>query len=169
MASNTQGAANGFGTYGASGAITFVVYDAAGTPLGSGFVMPTVEDFNLTHNFDQTNTRLGNGDINSHTVSGEYLEAQFTLAFTGTSASNQAAGERGFPLGSTITISGAPIRAMGSWSDALNVAGSGSLPDIARWHPMPGMSIRRSSTGPSTGTLTCRRYPGIQGGAAIVS
>lgn len=172
MAANTQGAANGFGTYGGSSGsmtpITFTVYDAAGTTLGSGFVMPTVEDFSLTHNFDVSNTRKGNGDYDSHTVSGGYVEAQFTLAFTGSSAANQAAGERGFPEGSTVVISGAPVRACGPWSDCLNVT-SGGLPDTARWHPMPGMSFRRSSTGPSTGTITMRRYPGIVGGAAIVT
>jgi hypothetical protein len=33
---------------------------------------------------------------------------------------------------------------------------------------MPGMSIRRTSSGTSTGSVTLRRYPGIVGGAAIV-
>jgi len=173
MPAQTQGGAVGFGTYGGSSGsmtpITFTVYDASNTSLGSGFVMPVVDGFTVTQNGDAVNTKNGRGDIDSHTVSGEYLEASFDLVFTGSSAANQALAERGFPPGSTISISGAPVRAMGSFSDAINVASSGSLPDTARWHPMPGMSIRRTSSGTSTGSVTLRRYPLIAGGAAIVT
>lgn len=174
MSAQTQGAAPGFGTYGGSSGsmtpVTFTVYDAAGTTLGSGgFIMPTVDGFTLTHNYETTTTRKGNGDFDSHTSHGEYLELSCDLVFKATSLSNLALVERGFPMGSTITIAGAPIRPMGSFTDAINVASSGSLPDTARWHPMPGMSIRRTSSGTSTGSVTLRRYPGIVGGAAIVT
>jgi len=172
MPAATQGAAPGFGTYGGSSGsmtpITFTVYDAAGTTLGSGFVMPTVDGFTLTHNYETATTRKGNGDFDSHTSHGEYLELSVDLVFTASSLSALANVERGFPLGSTIAISGAPVRAMGSFADAINVAG-GSAPETSRWHPMPGMSIRRTSSGTSTGSVTLRRYPGIVGGAAIVT
>jgi hypothetical protein len=171
MASQTQGAANGFGTYGGSAGartpVTFTAYNAANTSLGAGYVMPTVDGFTLTHNFETTNTRLGNGDYDSHTVHGEYLELACDLVFVGSSEANQALAERGFPPGSTIVISGAPVRSMGSFTDAINVAGV-SAPETSRWHPMPGMSIRRTSSGTSTGSVTLRRYPGIVGGSAIV-
>lgn len=171
MSAQTQGAAVGFGTFGGSAGsrtpITFTVYDAAGTTLGSGFVMPSVTGFNLTQNGEVTNTKTGNGDYDSHTVHGEYLEASFDLLFVGSSEANQAKAERGWPPGSTVVISGAPVRAMGSFTDAINVAG-GSAPETSRWHPMPGMSIRRTNSGESTGSVTMRRYPGIVGGAAIV-
>lgn len=171
MASQTQGAANGFGTYGGSAGsrtpISFTVYNASNTSLGAGFVMPTVDGFTLTHNYETTNTRLGNGDYDSHTVHGEYLEMSCDLVFVGSSEANLALAERGFPPGSTISISGAPVRSMGSFTDAINVAG-GSAPETSRWHPMPGMSIRRTSSGTSTGSVTLRRYPNIVGGAAIV-
>jgi hypothetical protein len=174
MSAQTQGAAVGFGTYGGSSGsmtpVTFKVYNASNTEiLSAGFVMPTVDGFTVTQNGDQVNTKNGRGDIDSHTVSGEYLEASFDLVFTGSSAANQALAERGFPPGSTIVIEGAPVRTMGSFTDAINVATSGSLPETARWHPMPGMSIRRTSTGTSTGSVTLRRYPLIAGGAAIVT
>lgn len=172
MPAATQGAAPGFGTYGGSSGsmtpITFTVYDAAGTTLGSGFVMPTVDGFTLTHNYETATTRKGNGDYDSHTAHGEYLELSVDLVFTASSLSALANVERGFPLGSTIVISGAPVRPMGSFTDAINVAG-GSAPETSRWHPMPGMSIRRTSSGTSTGSVTLRRYPGIVGGAAIVT
>lgn len=171
MASQTQGAANGFGTYGGSAGartpVSFTVYNASNTSLGAGFVMPTVDGFTLTHNYETANTRLGNGDYDSHTVHGEYLEMSCDLVFVGSSEANLALAERGFPPGSTISISGAPVRSMGSFTDAINVAG-GSAPETSRWHPMPGMTIRRTSTGTSTGSVTLRRYPGIVGGAAIV-
>jgi len=172
MASQTQGAANGFGTYGGTAGsrtpVSFTVYNAAGTQiLSAGFIMPTVDGFTLTHNYETANTRLGNGDYDSHTVHGEYLELSCDLVFVGSTEPNQALAERGFPPGSTITISGAPVRSMGSFTDAINVAG-GSAPETSRWHPMPGMSIRRTSSGTSTGSVTLRRYPGIVGGAAIV-
>lgn len=171
MASQTQGAANGFGTYGGSAGsrtpVSFTVYNASNTSLGAGFVMPTVDGFTLTHNYETANTRLGNGDYDSHTVHGEYLEMSCDLVFVGSSELNLALAERGFPPGSTISISGAPVRSMGSFTDAINVAG-GSAPETSRWHPMPGMTIRRTSTGTSTGSVTLRRYPNIVGGAAIV-
>lgn len=171
MASQTQGAANGFGTYGGTAGsrtpVSFTVYNASNTSLGVGFVMPTVDGFTLTHNYETANTRLGNGDYDSHTVHGEYLEMSCDLVFVGSSEANLALAERGFPPGSTISISGAPVRSMGSFTDAINVAG-GSAPETSRWHPMPGMSIRRTSSGTSTGSVTLRRYPGIVGGAAIV-
>ena len=171
MASQTQGAANGFGTYGGSAGsrtpVSFTVFNASNTSLGAGFVMPTVDGFTLTQNYETANPRLGNGDYDSHTVHGEYLEMSCDLVFVGSSEANLALAERGFPPGSTISISGAPIRSMGSFTDAINVAG-GSAPETSRWHPMPGMSIRRTSSGTSTGSVTLRRYPGIVGGAAIV-
>jgi len=171
MASQTQGAANGFGTYGGVAGtrtpVSFTVYNASNTSLGAGFVMPTVDGFTLTHNYETSNTRLGNGDYDSHTVHGEYLELSCDLVFSASTEANQILAERGFPPGSTIVISGAPVRSMGSFTDAINVAG-GSAPETSRWHPMPGMTIRRTSTGTSTGSITLRRYPGIVGGAAIV-
>lgn len=130
--------------------------------------MPTVDGFTLTHNYETATTRKGNGDYDSHTAHGEYLELSVDLVFTASSLSNLALVERGFPLGSTISIAGAPVRPMGSFTDAINVAG-GSTPETSRWHPMPGMSIRRTSSGTSTGSVTLRRYPGIVGGAAIVT
>jgi hypothetical protein len=171
MASQTQGAANGFGTYGGTAGsrtpVSFTVHNASNTSLGAGFVMPTVDGFTLTHNYETSNTRLGNGDYDSHTVHGEYLELSCDLVFSASTEANQILAERGFPPGSTISISGAPVRSMGSFTDAINVAG-GSAPETSRWHPMPGMTIRRTSTGTSTGSITLRRYPGIVGGAAIV-
>lgn len=173
MSAYSQGGAPGFGTYGGSTSgsltpVTFTVYDGGGTTLGSGFVMPTVDGFTLTHNYETATTRKGNGDFDSHTAHGEYLELSVDLVFTADSLANHAKVERGFPLGSTVVISGAPVRPMGSFTDSINVAG-GSAPETSRWHPMPGMSIRRTSTGTSTGSVTLRRYPLIAGGAAIVT
>jgi len=174
MSAQTQGAAVGFGTYGGSSGsmtpITFTVYDASNTSLGAGFVMPTVDGFSISQPGDLVNTKTGRGDIDSHTVSGEYLACTFDLVFVGSTAANQALAERGFPPGATVSIAGAPVRPMGSFSDALNVASSGSLPDTARWHPIPpGVSINRRSGATSTGSVTMHRYPLIAGGAAIVT
>jgi hypothetical protein len=67
-----------------------------------------------------------------------------------------------------MTVSGGPITAVGSFSDALNV-GSGSLPATAKWIYAGGGSIQRSSDGHATLNLTFRRYPLIVGGTAITS
>jgi hypothetical protein len=170
MASNTYGAANGFGTHGgtagSSTPITFVVSNAAGASLGAGFVMPPVSAFALTHGFKSSESMDGVGEIDSITLSGEYIECQFDLVFSGSSVANQAAGERSFPIGATVTISGAPVRAFGPFTDAINVTSGGI--EGYKWIYVTGTNIRRSSGGESTGSVTLRRYPKISGASVIV-
>jgi hypothetical protein len=159
----TQGAAPLFG----AGAPTFTLNDAAGSAV-SGYIMPTVTGYNITHNVGATETKDESGDIDAVTFHGEYIECAFTLLPTGTSSSNALASARIPQPGATMTVSGGPVMAVGSFSDALNV-GSGSLPATAKWIYAGGGSIQRSSDGHATLNLTFRRYPLIVGGTAITS
>lgn len=165
MPSATQGAAPLFG----SGPITFTLYPSSGGAAISGYVMPTVTGYNITHNVGLTETKEESGDIDAVTFHGEYIECVFTLLPTGSSTANALNSARIPEPGSTMTISGAPISRVGSFSDALNVASSGSLPDTARWIYSGGGSLQRSSDGHATLNLTFRRYPAIIGGTAITS
>lgn len=161
----TQGAAPTFGT----AAVTFTIYPPNdGTTAYSGYLMPTVTGYNITHGVGATETKNASGDIDAVTYHGEYIECAFTLLPTGSSTANTLASSRVPAPGSTMTISGAPVTAFGSFSDALNVSGS-SLPLNARWIYTGSGSIQRSSEGHATMNLTFRRYPGIVGGTAITS
>lgn len=170
MASTTLGGPNGFGTHGGSAGsstpITFTVYDASGTDLGSGFVMPPVSGFNLSHPFKTTENMDGVGEVDSLTLSGECIECQFDLVFSGSSVSNQAAGERSFPIGATVSISGAPVRKFGPFTDALNVTSGGI--EANKWIYYSGTNIRRSQSGEATGSVTLRRYRKISGSTVTV-
>jgi hypothetical protein len=160
----TQGAAPLFG----AGAPTFVLNDAAGSAV-SGYVMPTVSGYNITHNVGATETKDESGDIDAVTFHGEYIECAFTLLPTGTTSANALASATIPQPGATMTVSGGPITKVGSFSDALNVSGSGGLPGTAKWIYAGGGSIQRSSDGHATLNLTFRRYPLIVGGTAITS
>jgi hypothetical protein len=160
----TQGAAPLFG----AGAPTFVLKTAANADV-SGYIMPTVTGYNITHNVGSTETKDESGDIDAVTFHGEYIECAFTLLPTGASSANALSSARIPQPGATMTVSGGPITAVGSFADALNVASSGSLPDTARWIYSGGGSIQRSSDGHATLNLTFRRYPLIVGGTAITS
>lgn len=164
MSFATQGAAPIFGSAG----ITFTIYDQAGTTLGSGFVMPTVSGFNLTHNGEVARTKNASGDVDAVTGSGEFIECAFTLLPTGTSAANALKSSLLPPLMSTVVISGAKVIRVGPFTDAINVAG-GSAPENSRWIYEGGGSVQFSSEGHATLNVTLRRYPGIVGGAAITS
>lgn len=159
----TQGAAPLFG----AGAPTFVLKTAANVDV-SGYIMPTVTGYNITHNVGSTETKDESGDIDAVTFHGEYIECAFTLLPTGATSANALASATIPQPGATMTVTGGPIMKVGSFDDALNV-GTGSLPATARWIYVGGGSIQRSSDGHATLNLTFRRYPLIVGGAAITS
>lgn len=159
----TQGAAPLFG----AGAPTFVLKTAANVDV-SGYIMPTVTGYNITHNVGSAETKDESGDIDAVTFHGEYIECAFTLLPTGATSANALASATIPQPGATMTVTGGPIMKVGSFDDALNV-GTGSLPATARWIYVGGGSIQRSSDGHATLNLTFRRYPLIVGGAAITS
>lgn len=160
----TQGAAPLFG----AGAPTFVLNDAAGSAV-SGYIMPTVTGYNITHGVASTETKNESGDIDAVTFHGEYIECAFQLLPTGATSAEALASARIPQPGATLTISGAPVMAVGSFSDALNVSGSGGLPGTAKWIYYGSGTVARSSDGHAALNLTFRRNPLIVGGAAITS
>jgi hypothetical protein len=160
----TQGAAPIFG----SGAVAFSLYAPGGGSAISGYIMPTVTGYNITHGLGTTETKDESGDIDAVTFHGEYIECAFTLLPTGSTSGNALTSAKVPAPGSTMTISGAPASEFGSFTDALNVSGS-TLPQSARWIYAGGGSIQRSSDGHATLNLTFRRYPLIVGGTAITS
>lgn len=165
MGASSQGKAPIFGV----GAITFTLYPPDSGTAVSGYVMPTVNSANITHNGQTNETKNTSGDVDAVTVSGEYIECAFTLIPTGTSNANALLAATVPEANSTVTISGARQIAVGPFADALNVASSGSLPDTARWIYTTGGSLAISSEGHAALNLTMRRYPAIAGGIAIAS
>lgn len=160
----TQGAAPNFGTVG----VAFSLYAPSGGAAISGYIMPTVTGYNITHGLGTTETKNESGDIDAVTFHGEYIECAFTLLPTGSSSVDMLKSAKVPAPGSTMTITGAPISEFGSFTDALNVTGS-TLPQSARWIYIGGGSVQRSNEGIATLNLTFRRYPLIAGGAAITS
>lgn len=161
----TQGAAPLFG----AGAPLFVLKTPGnGNTDVTGYVMPTVTGYNITHNVGATETKDESGDIDAVTFHGEYIECAFTLLPTAGTSANALLSARIPAPGTTMTVSGAPVMPVGSFEDALNT-GTGSLPATARWIYAGGGSIQRSSDGHATLNLTFRRYPQIVGGTAITS
>lgn len=160
----SQGGAPLFGI----GAPAFTLYEPGGGSA-SGYIMPTVNGFTLTHNVGESQTKDESGDIDAVTFHGEFIECAFTLLPTGSSSADALASARIPAPGSTITITGAAVQACGSFADAINVASSGSLPATARWIYGGGGSVQRSSDGHAVLNLTLRRYPKIVGGIAITS
>lgn len=162
-----QGGAIQFGTEAAQGTpVTFTIYNQAGTSLGSGYVMPTVNNYSITHNAEIARSKDGSGEINHIIGHGEYLEATFELVPKGDSLANSRKAMTAPPLLSTVVIAGAPVFPMGPFADAVNVAG-GSAPETSRWIYEGGASDRITSDAPAAVSMTLRRYTKIVGGAAI--
>jgi hypothetical protein len=164
MGHATQGSAPRFGTSSvAATPITFTIYDQAGTTLGSGFVMPSVNGWNLTHNVEVARTKDSNGDITATTGHGEMLECQFDLLPIGSTLADMRKSLTLPPVMATVAITGADIFPAGSFVDAINTNGSSTQ----RWIYEGGGSVSASNEGHARLSVTLRRYPGITGGAAI--
>ena len=164
MGHATQGSAPRFGTSAAAATpITFTIYNQANTSLGAGFVMPSVNGWNLTHPAETARTKDSNGDITAVTGHGEMLECQFDLLPIGSSLPNMRLSMTLPPLMSTVAIAGADIFAAGPFADAINTDGSSTQ----RWIYEGGGNVSTTNEGHARLSLTLRRYPGITGGAAI--
>jgi hypothetical protein len=155
---NTTHGTKIFGTKRTTTAVTFTLADASNTPV-SGYVMPTVSNYDLTHNASSVQASDGSGNIDASATFGEFLEATFELMPAGSSLANAEASARLPALGSTLVITGANTIAAGSFADAIN----GASP---RWIYEGGGSVRFASDGFSTVSITCRRYPSIAATAA---
>jgi len=166
MAYAAQGKGQVFGTNGSPGtAITFVMYNQANSEIAGGYVTPTVNGYNLTHNADIQRTKNGEGDVDNTTGSGEFLECQFDLFPTGSSLAAARLSAQVPPLMSTVVISGADVVACGPFTDAVNVTSGGIQAN--RWIYEGGGSVKFANDGAAILTLTLRRYPAIAGGGAL--
>jgi hypothetical protein len=168
MPNTTHGSTLGakiFGTSKTTTPVSFTQYLANTTEItGSGFIMPTVSNYDLTHNASSIQSSNGSGDIDASATYGEFLEATFELVPQGTTIGNAELSCRIPQLGSTFVIANANVVSCGSFADAIN-SGSGS-----RWIYEGGGSLRASSDGFATVSLTLRRYPNIAATtAALVS
>ena len=162
MAFATHGKGPLFGTSAvAITPVAFSIYQATSASPISGYIMPTVTGYNLTHNGEVARTKDGNGDIDAVTGHGEFIEGQFEMLCTGTSLANARISATIPTLMATVVISGADVIACGPFADAVN-SGSGS-----RWIYEGGGSVKFSQDGHATLSLTLRRYPNIAGGVAI--
>jgi hypothetical protein len=124
--------------------------------------MPTVNNYDLTHNASSVQSSDGSGNIDASATFGEFLEATFELMPAGASLDDAEDSARLPALGSTLVISGANTIAAGSFPDAIN-SGTGS-----RWIYEGGGSVRFASDGFATVSITCRRYPNIAATTAAV-
>lgn len=158
---NTTHGTKIFGTKRTTTAVTFALYEANSNLISSsGYVMPTVSNYDLTHNASSVQASDGSGNIDASATFGEFLEATFELMPTGTTLANAELSCRLPPLGATLVISGANEIFAGSFSNAIN-SGTGS-----RWIYEGGGSVRFASDGFATVSITCRRYPNIAATAA---
>jgi hypothetical protein len=153
---NTTHGTKIFGTSKTTTPVSFELREANTTLITSaGYVMPTVSNYDLTHNASSTQSSNGSGDIDASATFGEFLEATFELVPAGSSLANAELSCRIPPLGATLVISGANTITAGSFADAIN-SGSGS-----RWIYEGGGSLRFTSDGFASVSITCRRYPSI--------
>lgn len=105
----------------------------------TGYVSPRIDALSVNHNNDVVMDTDVSGDIVRLSASGEYLECQMTLIPDGTSQANALkAGGKPVALAG-VTITGLPIVAMGSWSNAWNTNGSDS-PENHQWIYIEGSS-----------------------------
>lgn len=176
MSWKNQGAAKTFGVAQAVGmAPVLTLYNAAGTSLGTAYVSPTITSASVTHSFASDETKDANGDIDAVIYHGEYIEISLEIIPTGTSNTSGTAGYISAllgmtqpPIGSSASISGAPIFPAGPFADAINVDVS-SATTAAAWRYAGGWSSKFSSEGHGTVTATFRRYPKLLGMVAITS
>lgn len=163
-----QGSQPIFGTSASSTPISFTIYRPSdGASLGSGYVMPVVGGFNVTHNAENVRTRDGSGDIQSTTGHGEFIECQFDLIPDASTLADSRKSATIPPLMSTIVVANADVIPCGPFADAINVNPLGSAPETSRWIYEGGGSIRMTQDGIAAVSLTLRRYPKIVGGTAI--
>lgn len=139
------------------------------TELFTGFVFPNVQSADLTHEGDSERIKSSSGEFTGIIVSGEKLSCTFdivpeatfetdsvtTLTNAGTAASLP-------PLGSTFKLNGLPVIAVGSFSDAFNVAASGAVVQN-RWIYEGGGTESGKNTSHYTMRITLHRYPLITG------
>ena len=163
-----QGGAHVFGTSEVStvpGVLTWINSDASAA--GAAYVSPIITSFDITHHAKEDTTMNQNGDIVATLTCGEYIECSFELIPFGSTTA--AAKDSAYipPDNSVCTITGMPIIKVGTFTDALNVAG-GALPQSAKWIYASGWNLHMVNESKGTARVTLRRYPKLTGGAAIL-
>jgi len=159
----TQGKGVIFGVNAVTGTpVSATIYLASnGATAISGYVLPTVNNYNLTHSADIIRTKDGDGRVDAVTGSGEYVEAQFELLVSGSSYSAAKVNATVPPLMSTVVIAGADVLAFGPFTDVIN---NGS---DTKWIYEGGASVKATNDGHMVVSLPLKRYVNITGGTAV--
>jgi hypothetical protein len=151
---NTQGSKYIFGS-----PATMELYDALGALVVTGYVSPDMESYDISHEADTDEVRNSSGEVVGHI--GYNNRLTLTINFIPANATSVANAKLSAALpdvNGTCVISGAPVIEVGSYLDALNAPGTPGAGPGGRWIYAGGGSIKTTSTGKATGTITLKRY-----------
>jgi len=168
----TQGGAINGGISAAAGSKPQItIYNLANTSLGAAWVVPEWESVDISVQAAETQTLNYEGVIVGVHWTGEFIEASLRLKPFGTTVANALLSATLISRGYTAVITGMPVIAAGVWTDAFNVSSTtpsfGTL-STYRWHVVAD-SVSLQNAGAAGKSVTLRRFPGIPGGAAIIS
>ena len=148
---NTQGKKYIFGS-----PATLALYGKDGNLVVTSYTSPDMESYDITHDCDTEEVRNSNGEVVGHITYNNRLT--LTVNFVpadSTSVSNAKLTAALAEGNGTATITGAPVIKVGGYADAINADTSN------RWIYAGGGSLKTTSTGKVTGTITLKRYAGI--------
>ena len=168
----TQGGAiNGSLAAAAGSKPQIAIYDRSNASLGAAWVVPEWESADISVQASETTTVNYEGVIVGVHWTGEFIEASLRLKPFGTTVANALLSSTLISRGYTAVITGMPVIAAGVWTDSFNVSSTtpsfGTL-STYRWHVVAD-SVSLQNAGSAGKSVTLRRYPGIPGGAAIIS
>lgn len=145
----------------AAGTIVFTNPD--GSTL-AGTISYNRRSLRVAHNIEVERVSDEDGDVVGLCAGGEFLEGAFTFIPYGTSIANATASHSvPFPL-ARAAISGFPVFPMGNFADALNTNSGSTQPWIYEGGAEANFD---AGVGPSSYSITLRRYPSITSGTAI--
>lgn len=155
------------------GTMTFLVKNGDASTTRTNYVQPNIQSLGFTHSLESTKIKGTSGEYVGIILHGEMIECTFDFIPEGTSISIDptVAGSPSksaiFPVvGGSVSITGLPVVAAGSYSDALNT-GTTLSPGTNLWIYEGGGTIKGSSDSHWTGSITLKRYPGITSAVAI--
>jgi len=150
------------------GTMTFIAKNGDASTPATNYVKPNIQSLGFTHSLESTKIKGTSGEYVGIILHGEMIECTFDFIPEGTSISIDptVAGSPSksaiFPvLGGSVSITGLPVVAAGSYSDALNTTA------FNHWIYEGGGTIKGSSDSNWTGSITLKRYPGITSAVAI--
>lgn len=139
---------------------TVVFTQATGGPAVSGTISYNSRSMRFVVNGELVEVGDEDADIVGLVAGAESLQCDFTFIPYGTGATAAADATRSHWIPGALAsavITGAPVIAMGSFADAINVSGG-----VSPWFVVPGSQVPfEAGLNPQGVTITMRRYPGV--------